>query len=328
MIDLLVIGTLTFALFRGWKHGSIRESFSLLGLFVGIVAAVILVGPLARVLTSLSPLEVNVARLVSLGIIVGACALTGVLLGIKTAHGIRIPGPQRLDKAGGAMLAGIRSVLVVTLLLYALVAITAEAGPRIAPAVDRSISGRVLADPQAPFVVFYDSILNRSTDLQALTLWVRQRYQFRERVPSDRLDFDGTDAELALRRSAERAMFKALNRERAGLGLPALVWCEPCAAVARMHSKDMYRNGYFSHVDPDGNDPFERMRAARIPYDSAGENLAIAPSVREAHEGLMDSRDHRENILRAEFDEVGIGIFDGPYGLMCTQVFRAHAAGE
>ncbi|MDQ3940516.1 MAG: CAP domain-containing protein, partial [Actinomycetota bacterium] len=104
--------------------------------------------------------------------------------------------------------------------------------------------------------------------------------------------------------------------------LPPLKWCARCAEVARAHSKDMYRNGYFSHVDLDGNNPFERMRDQKIRYESAGENLVIAPSIDEAHRGLMRSADHRANILRQTFDEVGIGIYKGPYGFMCTQVFR------
>jgi uncharacterized protein YkwD len=85
----------------------------------------------------------------------------------------------------------------------------------------------------------------------------------------------------------------------------------------------MYRGGYFSHEDLEGNDPFDRMQTARISYGAAGENLALAPTVDEAHAGLMESPDHRANILRAAFHEVGIGIYEGPYGLMCTQLFRA-----
>jgi uncharacterized protein YkwD len=92
--------------------------------------------------------------------------------------------------------------------------------------------------------------------------------------------------------------------------------------VALGHSRDMYVNGYFSHVDERDLDPFERMQRADITYEAAGENLAIAPSVKEAHEGLMTSTDHRANILRPQFDEVGIGIIVGPYGVMVTQVFR------
>ncbi|MEA2446501.1 MAG: hypothetical protein QOK47_138, partial [Actinomycetota bacterium] len=113
-----------------------------------------------------------------------------------------------------------------------------------------------------------------------------------------------------------------LNRERTQRGLEGLTWCDSCADVARAHSRDMYRHGYFSHIDSAGDDPFDRMQAAGITYEAAGENLSIAPTLAAAHASLMGSPDHRENILRDLFDSVGIGCYRGPYGFMCTQIFR------
>ena len=290
---------------------------------MGIVVAVVLVGVVARAITFISSIELNIARLIALASIVAIGSIVGAVFGIRTSRGLVIPGSRRMDSLGGAVMGVIRSILVITVFLYAVVALASRAAPGFVEVVDDSYSGRVFADPTAPFVVFYDSILSRSSDLQALTLWVRQQAPLRENVPSDRVDFKGTDDRLVLDEAAEREMLRLVNAERTERGLQPLRWCARCADVARAHSKDMYRNGYFAHVDVRGDDPFDRMKKAEIAYDSAGENLAIAPDVTEAHAGLMRSKDHRENILRAEFDEVGIGIYEGPYGLMCTQVFRA-----
>lgn len=166
-----------------------------------------------------------------------------------------------------------------------------------------------------------DAAIARSDPLRALTLAARQQTRLRVSVPSDRVTFDGVEEGLAARPASETELLRRLNEERTAAGLAPLDWCERCADVAREHSQDMYRKGYFGHVDLSGNDPFERLQAARVSYLAAGENLAIAPSVAEAHEALMTSEQHRENILRARFDEVGIGIVHGPYGLMCTQMF-------
>lgn len=315
--------TLVFAAIRGWSHRSVREAFSLLGLLLGIVVAVMLVGVAARVITFFSSIDINIARLIALASIVAIGSVVGAVFGIRTSRGLLLPGSRLLDSMGGAVMGLIRSILVITLFLYAVVALSSRGAPGFVEVVDDSYSGRVFADPTAPFVVFYDSILSRSNDLQALTLWVRQQAPLRESVPSDRVDFKGTDEKLVPDEDAEREMLLLMNAERVERGLEPLQWCERCAEVARGHSRDMYRNGYFAHVDLRGGDPFDRMKRADIPYDSAGENLAIAPDIGEAHDGLMRSRDHRENILRAEFDQVGIGIYEGPYGLMCTQVFRA-----
>ena len=323
VLDLVVVATLIFAIVRGWSHRSVREAFSLLGLAIGIGAAVLLVGGVTRVLTFLTSLEINVARVTALVSIVAICSLAGAVVGVRTSRAVIIPGSRLLDSIGGAVMGAMRSILVITLFLFGVVALSSQGAPGFVEIVDDSRAGDVFADPNAPFVVFYESVITRSPDLQALTLWVRQQSPLRETVPSDRLDFQATDARLVGAEDAEKEMLTLINEERAEVGLDALEWCERCAVVARGHSKDMYRNGYFAHVNLEGDDPFERMKEADIGYDSAGENLAIAPTVVEAHEGLMRSRDHRENILRDEFDEVGIGIFEGPYGLMCTQVFRA-----
>ena len=58
-------------------------------------------------------------------------------------------------------------------------------------------------------------------------------------------------------------------------------------------------------------DPFDRMRDAGIVFGTAGENLALAPTLDIAHDGLMNSPGHRANILGTQFRKVGIGVLDG-----------------
>lgn len=324
VIDAVVVAIVLFAIVRGWRHGSLREMFGLLGLAAGILLAPALVGPLASLIESLSTIELNFARLIALVAIIAIVELIIVVIGIRRTRGIEIAGPRWLDRAGGVVLGAFRALTIASLFLYALLAMSAtdQALPGFTQGVQESRSGDVLADTSSPFTNFYDALLTRSDDLRALTLWVRQQTDFRESVPGDRLRFTGATEGLEPDREAERKLFELMNEERQRQGLEPLEWCAKCARVARAHSKDMYQEGYFSHVGVDGLDPFDRMRRANIPYEAAGENLAIAPSVSEAFQGLLASADHRENMLRPTFDQVGIGIYRGPYGLMGTQVFR------
>lgn len=122
--------------------------------------------------------------------------------------------------------------------------------------------------------------------------------------------------------ASEKKMLELVNKERRVLGLSELVSDERLQNLARQHAKDMFARGYFSHVTPDDVDPFERMTEAAIDYETAGENLALAPTVELAHEGLMNSEGHRANILEQKFGHVGIGVIDaGPYGKMFVQEF-------
>jgi len=127
----------------------------------------------------------------------------------------------------------------------------------------------------------------------------------------------------APRPDLEAKMLEMVNRERSAAGLKPLAADPELTEVARRHSADMFARGYFSHFTPEGRSPFDRMRAANVRFLTAGENLALAPTLPIAHTGLMNSPGHRANILRPSFGRVGIGIMDGGRrGLMVSQEFR------
>ncbi|MGB8510740.1 MAG: CvpA family protein [Pyrinomonadaceae bacterium] len=121
----------------------------------------------------------------------------------------------------------------------------------------------------------------------------------------------------------EAQMLALVNEERAKVGLSQLAPDPELTEVARLHSADMFARGYFSHYTPEGRDPFARMREAGVTFRTAGENLALAPTLSIAHTGLMNSPGHRANILRPQFGRLGIGVLDGgSRGLMVSQEFR------
>lgn len=122
--------------------------------------------------------------------------------------------------------------------------------------------------------------------------------------------------------AAEQEMLAKVNKERAFRGLSTLSFSETLAKVGRAHCSDMFRRGYFSHNTPEGLTPFDRMVAADINFKFAGENLALAPNVELAMQGLMNSEGHKANILSKDFGKVGIGAIDGGiYGQMYCQEF-------
>lgn len=121
---------------------------------------------------------------------------------------------------------------------------------------------------------------------------------------------------------SEKVMFDLVNQERVGRGVLALVFDARLADVARAHSADMLKRGYFSHYSPEGLTVADRCLNAGIDFLVVGENLAFAPSVELAHKGLMNSEGHRANILSTDYGKIGIGVMDGGvYGKMFTQVF-------
>ena len=134
----------------------------------------------------------------------------------------------------------------------------------------------------------------------------------------------------------ERQMWALVNHDRLDLEASAetggraqpLRWDENLAAVARAHSRDMLEQHFFDHVDPDGTTLSTRINAAGIPWQAAGENIAIYGSISGAESAFMNEprfqHNHRANILNANYTDVGIGIVQGPNGsLYITQDFVA-----
>lgn len=112
-----------------------------------------------------------------------------------------------------------------------------------------------------------------------------------------------------LREGFEYQLYDLVNATRVRFHLQPLKWDENVRHTAREHSEDMAKNNYFSHTNLEGQSPFDRMSEDRINFTFAGENLAYGQfNSIFAHEGLMNSASHRENILRQEFEYIGIGV--------------------
>lgn len=125
---------------------------------------------------------------------------------------------------------------------------------------------------------------------------------------------------------AEQKLFALVNRERVAAHLPALVWDESLAQVARGHSEDMHKTGLIGHLSPTTGSAADRVRAAKIKTAVVLENVARAYSISGVHDGLMNSPGHRANILSSTATNIGIGVvlgddFSNQRALLVTQVF-------
>jgi uncharacterized protein YkwD len=119
----------------------------------------------------------------------------------------------------------------------------------------------------------------------------------------------------------QKKMLDLVNRERQAAGLPRLQWDPHLAESARTHARLLVARDELSHQLPGEPELASRVAATGLRFNSAGENLAFAPTVEEAHDGLMKSPHHRENILGAEYNAVGIAILPGHGELYFAQNF-------
>jgi len=116
-----------------------------------------------------------------------------------------------------------------------------------------------------------------------------------------------------------------LNKDREVQGLPRLIIDRRLVQVARGHAADMMTRNYFSHTNPEGQSPFDRLKTNNIAYKSAGENIAYNYSLEDMEAAWMDSPGHRANILNARFTHVGVGLHIGENGVIYgVQLFSSY----
>ncbi|MGE7021824.1 CAP domain-containing protein [Solibacillus cecembensis] len=114
--------------------------------------------------------------------------------------------------------------------------------------------------------------------------------------------------------SLEFLLVELTNATRVNNGITPLKYDHKVAKVAKNHSTDMSKNNYFDHYSPKGLSPFDRIQNAGLKFIAAGENLGVNfPTIFEAHNALLNSQAHRENIYEKAFKQAGVGITGNHY---------------
>lgn len=120
----------------------------------------------------------------------------------------------------------------------------------------------------------------------------------------------------------EQQMLNLINRDRAAHGLRPLQADMRLTRLARLKSQDIVDNNYFAHQSPTYGSAFDMFRANNISFIRGGENLSKSGSVEASHLRLMNSTNHRANLLNPHYTHIGIGIVNNnPSGVVVTQMF-------
>ena len=122
--------------------------------------------------------------------------------------------------------------------------------------------------------------------------------------------------------TAQAATLCLLNEERAARGLAALTSQPTLESAATAYSQAMVQQRFFAHVTPAGGTLDQRLAAyvGSATNWTTGENLAWGGGTLATPAAIvkawMESPAHRDNVLKATFKEIGVGIVGGsPTGL-------------
>ena len=315
-IDILLVIVILLSVLNGYRRGFINGVLDLTGWVLSVLAGLRYYQPLARWLGPRVDLWSEVWDQPIAFVLI---AVFVVVLVYMIGYGLlrRLPADiheRRANQVFGIIPGFVNGFIVVAILSALLLAIPLSEGlserTRDSALVNRlAVYAERLEGALRP--VFGDAIA-RSLNLLTIRPDSDERVTLPFKVENSRP-----------RPDLEKQMLDLVNQERRAAGLNALEPDPELTEVARRHSADMFARGYFAHDTPEGLSPFDRMHEANVRFITAGENLALAPTIPVAHTGLMNSPGHRANILRPQFGRVGIGVMDGGMrGLIISQEFR------
>src|ERR1700731_3821232 len=107
----------------------------------------------------------------------------------------------------------------------------------------------------------------------------------------------------------ERRMLELANQSRAKFGAPPLTIDSGLSRAARLHAEAMLSAGRLSHQF--GGEPSLPQRLAAsstLLLDQSGENVALDHNAAAAHQHLMLSPPHPQNLLNPAYNVGGLGV--------------------
>lgn len=312
-IDLLIIVTLIYFARAGFGRYWVSETFDLLSFVLAFIFSLQFYSVTSNFFEVYFSLPRSLANVLGF-VLMWYLIESSLFLISRTLLFKNLPHHRfARSKLIGILPSTLRGVVFVVIILVLVGTFPIQ--PKIKSEVNNSKIGSWMLDStyqiQSPVKSIFGDLANDSINF--LTVKPKTGESVELGFQTDQFRFDA---------SMEKAMIGLVNRERQLEGLPTLEYDPKLQEVARLHSQDMLKRGYFSHYSPEGESVANRADQMEINYLVVGENLAYAPNLNVAHDGLMNSPGHKANILSTDYHKIGIGVANaGDYGIMFTQVF-------
>lgn len=313
-VDLVILLVLAYFIYQGFVHGFWAILIDFISFFGSLLLSLKAYPLFASFLQNNFSFDRPVGN--AIGFLISAVFIEISISFIATLLINKLPQKILKNKAVkvfGVILSFGQGVILVAFLLT--LAISLPINPNVKTDISSSkIGGFILSKTSA--------VENQINNVFGGAINQSLTYMTVEPASHQSIHLDNTTNNLSEDFVSEAKMLVLVNNERTSRGIKALVSDTRLVKLARDYGTFMWENHYFGHYDSEGHDVAYRLQMAGIPYQFAGENLALAPTVEIAHTGLMNSPGHRANILDTDFKKIGIGVIDNLYwGKMFVQEF-------
>jgi len=124
----------------------------------------------------------------------------------------------------------------------------------------------------------------------------------------------------------EKNIIALTNQEREKENIGTLIQNPQLDEAAQLKLNDMFKNNYWDHISPEGNQAWDFINLTTYKYSFAGENLARGfVDANSTVAAWMASPSHKKNILNTRFRDMGLAIgqgeIDGKPTILVVQIF-------
>lgn len=317
MLDVILGAALAGAVVLGWLRGFVRSAIGLAVVVLGAFLAFRLSAVVGSIVAGMAGTSPETSRAIGGVVVFVACAVGGAVVSSAMRRVIgALPGLPTLDRAAGAVAAGLAGVLVITLVVSVV---------RVLPfgAMGRAVEGSTLAskltDP--------DGLAQRSLAFvggdRALAAALRLDDAFGQSTLGDpgratiALEVPaGTEA--VARPDEADSLFQEVNRARSAAGVAPLARATTLDAVAQAHAVAMYAEGWMAHASPDGTRLLGRLAAASIPATAVAEMIGLGPTPSSIVDEWAGAPSSANRLRHPNVTRMGVAVVDGPLGLLAV----------
>lgn len=307
MIDLIAVTVLVVLVFRGWRRGFVRQALDVATLLLGAALAFRLAPVVGRLMSETFGWSPELARVAG-GAMLFLALSVGAGFVASAIHSTmrKLPGTSLLNNLAGAALGGVYALVLAIAAVTLLSALPLPSA--VAAEFEDSAVAEAVVDADGPAQRAVQAV-SGDRAVQSI-IWLRRLVDDWRFVPSDDEDLllpvdDVDDAHPSVEAAA--AVAAALERAREDGGLEPLEWSEQLDLVAVARARGIYRTGSFTSGTPIE----DRLDAAGVEAASSAERLLLVPTVEGAGKAI-DAGDG--------FRKAGVGVVDGPYGLLVVLV--------
>lgn len=316
--DIIVAAIVAALVIRGWMRGALREALELAVLLVGVFLVFRLSPVVGSVIAGMANVPFEVARIAAGMILFLVLVIGGAVVARLLSIALKlVPGVTFVDRLGGAIVGAGYGALVVVLGTTLISAAPVPDGIRstIDDSVGASAIGHRVTDPGG---VVQQSVSAVSGE-QVFSTVIALQETVGARLVAGTLPIplpDVGELELPQSPAAAEQVFHSLNRERITEGLDPLSWSGDLATVAVSRADKVYRSGTLA-LDPELG---AALKAQGIPGTIHEELVVLAASTEGVSEAVIGASAYRDAVLDRQYRKTGIGIVEGPYGLLAVQI--------